>query len=131
MSIMGWYAQGLLGTILIECLMALALGIRGWRNVARVAVIQAMTNPLVLSVVSLALRYCDVGSMPYLVVVATMEASVMFIEAGLITALIPSGDVARTRAHNALLMSVALNATSFFVGSPLLGLLRSVLGSLM
>lgn len=129
MRIFGWYAEGLVLTVVMECAAAWLLGIRGRRNMLRVALVQLLTNPLVLSVVALALR-CGVApsSVGYGVVVGTLEVAVVPCEAALLTALVPRKDLGSARIRNAMLLSLLLNAVSFLAGGALSAAMHAAVG---
>lgn len=126
-SILLWYAEGLYCTILIECLVAILLGMRDAKYVARMALIQALTNPFVLSVVLTATSCGMVAESPaYWALVAALESSVVVCEAFLIRALIAEGELGRMRVSNPLALSLTLNLSSY-----LFGLLMGAVGTLL
>lgn len=126
MGILGWYAEGLLGTLLMEVPLAFALGIRSPRGAARMALIQVLTNPLVLSVVSLAMG-SGVSGAGLQILILGIELLVVAGEGFLIEALVPSDDLVRCRLRNPWLLALALNAFSFLIGSPVTSAIRSVI----
>lgn len=124
-EILLWYAEGLVPTILIECVMAWILGIRGVKNTSRIALIQCLTNPLLLSIVNIVLSL-GITENQYMVLVVLLETCVVVIEAKLLRMLVPAEDLAMARIRKPILLSLTLNATSYFSYYAWLGLLAAI-----
>lgn len=124
-EILSWYAEGLVPTVLIECAMAWVLGIRGVRNASHMALIQCLTNPLLLSIVSIVLSL-GITDIQYMTLVVLLETCVVIVEAKLLRMLVPAEDLALARIRKPILLSLTLNATSYFSYYAWLGLLAAI-----
>lgn len=115
-------------TIIIECLVAWVVGLRGRRALLGVALVQVLTNPLVLSLVSLAISRFGIWEFDasYWLLVITLEVLVVLCEAFLLSEVVPSCDWDAALIRNPLLLSVVLNLASYFLGNPAYDLLSSI-----
>lgn len=98
----------LLLTIIIELIVALILGVRDKKDIINVILVNVITNPVV--VVSQALLYIKFGYTIEMIGIGILEVVVVIVE-GLIYK-----KVLKYNKLNPILLSLLLNATSFFIG---------------
>ena len=99
----------LCGTLLAELPLAFLLGVRGWRNVKTVLIVNCLTNPIVVSIVFI-LLCLPVSFFAVNIVVVILEILVVVTE----------GAVYRRKTERVgthpYLLSLILNAVSFGIG---------------
>ncbi len=98
----------LLLTIIIELIVALILGVRDKKDIINVILVNVITNPVV--VVSQTLLYIKFGYTIEMIGIGILEVVVVIVE-GLIYK-----KVLKYNKLNPILLSLLLNATSFFIG---------------
>lgn len=106
-------------TILIEALVAWVVGLRSKRAVSGLVIVQVLTNPLVLSVVSLAVTRFGIwdSDASYWALVLLLEVLVVLCEAFLLSEVVPASDWDMALIRNPLLLSLALNMSSYLLGN--------------
>jgi len=102
-------------TLLVELSVALAMGWRSWNDLAGVAAVSVITNPLfVLSVYILLLIFRDLPLLPLVLFMAVLEVVIVLVEGRLLKWALKK-DPRKT-----ILLSAVMNTASFAAGLILL-----------
>ena len=99
----------LIGTLLIEVTLALALGVRGWDDIEKVILINILTNPVLVTILFL-LNRMRVDVKAIFVIQLGLEVVVVILEG-----MYYKGKLQKER-MNPFLLSMVLNAVSYGAG---------------